>query len=239
MEREIARAVASERAFLGLSALLFAASVAVTIAWCRSMSAMGEMPMPGGWTMSMAWMRMPGQTWSGAAASFLGMWVVMMAAMMLPSLVPVLRRCRMAGRVGLGYFLVWAGLGLIVFVLGGAGAAMLTRLPGLAAAIPSAAGPVVLAAGLVQFTGWKRRHLAGCRMDTARLGTGWAQGIGLGWHCIASSAGLMAVLLTIGLMDLPVMALVTAAVTLERLAPDGATAARGVGVAMIGAALFI
>jgi hypothetical protein len=42
------------------------------------------MPMPGGWTMSMAWMRMPGQTWPGAAASFLGMWVVMMVAMMLP-----------------------------------------------------------------------------------------------------------------------------------------------------------
>jgi predicted metal-binding membrane protein len=47
---------------------------------------MGEMPMPGRWTMPMAWMRMPGQTWPGAAASFLGMWVVMMVAMMLPSL---------------------------------------------------------------------------------------------------------------------------------------------------------
>ena len=35
----------------------------VTVAWCSSMSAMGGMPMPGGWTMSMAWMRMPGQTW--------------------------------------------------------------------------------------------------------------------------------------------------------------------------------
>jgi hypothetical protein len=41
--------------FLGVSALLFAASAAVTIVWCTSMSAMGEMPMPGGWTMSMAW----------------------------------------------------------------------------------------------------------------------------------------------------------------------------------------
>jgi hypothetical protein len=57
-------------------ALLFAASAAATIVWCTSMSAMGRMPMPGGWTMSMAWMRMPGQTWPGAAASFLGMWVV-------------------------------------------------------------------------------------------------------------------------------------------------------------------
>ena len=64
---------ASRHAFFGVSTLLFAASAAVTIVWCASMSAMGEMPMPGGWTMSMAWMRMPGQTWPGAAASFLGM----------------------------------------------------------------------------------------------------------------------------------------------------------------------
>ena len=52
--------------------------------------------MPGGWTMSMAWMRMPGQTWPAAAAAFLGMWVVMMVAMMLPSLVLMLRRYRQA-----------------------------------------------------------------------------------------------------------------------------------------------
>jgi len=76
---------ASQQAFFGISALLFAARAAVTIVWCASMSAMGEMPMPGGWTMSAAWMRMPGQTWPGAAASFIGMWVVMMVAMMLPS----------------------------------------------------------------------------------------------------------------------------------------------------------
>jgi len=60
------------------------------------MSTMGGMPMPGGWTMSMAWMRMPGQTWLGATASFLGMWLVMMFAMMLPSLLPMLRHYREA-----------------------------------------------------------------------------------------------------------------------------------------------
>jgi predicted metal-binding membrane protein len=86
----------SQQTFLGVSALLFAASAAVTIAWCASMSAMSGMPMPGGWTMSMVWMRMPGQTWPGAAASFLGMWVVMMVAMMLPSLVPMLWHYRRA-----------------------------------------------------------------------------------------------------------------------------------------------
>src|SRR5262249_7145813 len=72
---------ATERTLFGVSALLFAASTAGTIVWCASMATMGDMPMPGGWTMSMAWMRMPGQTWPGAAASFLGMWVVMMLAM--------------------------------------------------------------------------------------------------------------------------------------------------------------
>ena len=86
----------SQRAFIGAAALLFAMSAAVTIIWCRSMSTMDAMPMPGGWTMSMAWMRMPGQTWPGAAASFLGMWIVMMVAMMLPSLVPMLWRYREA-----------------------------------------------------------------------------------------------------------------------------------------------
>src|SRR5450755_2440170 len=93
------------------------------------------MPMPGGWTMSIAWMRMPGQTWPGAAASFLGMWVVMMVAMMLPSLVPMLWRYRQAvwtelGRtagtrldrltalVGAGYLLVWTAFGIAAFPLG-------------------------------------------------------------------------------------------------------------------------
>src|SRR5258708_30406136 len=122
---------ASQPAFLAVSALLFAASAAITVIWCASMSAMGEMPMPGGWTMSMAWMRMPGQTWLGAAASFLGMWVVMMVAMMLPSLVPMLSRYRHAvggpaetrlGRltvlVGVGYFVVWTVFGMAAFPLG-------------------------------------------------------------------------------------------------------------------------
>jgi hypothetical protein len=76
---------ASQHAFFGVAALLFAASAVLTIAWCASMSVMGEMPMPGGWAMSMAWMRMPGQTWP-----------VVMVAMMLPLLVPMLWRYRQA-----------------------------------------------------------------------------------------------------------------------------------------------
>lgn len=76
---------ASERAVFSVSALLFGASAVVTIVWCAAMSAMGEMEMSGGWTISMVWMRMPGQHGS-AAASFLGMWIVMMVVMILTGL---------------------------------------------------------------------------------------------------------------------------------------------------------
>src|SRR5260370_29276198 len=93
-ERAISRRMlseqASERAFLAISTLLFFVSAAITIVSCGSMSAMSDMPMPGGWTMSMSWMLMPGQTWLGAVASFLRMWGGMMVAMMLPSFAAIL-----------------------------------------------------------------------------------------------------------------------------------------------------
>ena len=250
---------ASEQAFCGASVLLFAASAAVTIVWCTSMSAMGEMPMPGDWTMSMAWMRMPGQTWPGAAASFLGMWVVMMVAMMLPSLVPTLRRYREAvgrtgetrlGRltalVGAGYFFVWTTVGIAAFPLGVALAAITMRQPALARTVPIAVGVVVLIAGSLQFTAWKARQLACCREAPARAGTlpadagtAWRLGVRLGLHCGHCCANLMAILLVIGVMDLRAMAVVTAAVTVERLAPAGERVARAIGAVVVGAGLFL
>ena len=250
---------ASQQAFFGVSALLFAASAAVTIVWCASMSAMGGMPMPGGWTMSMAWMQMPGQTWPGAAASFLGMWIVMMVAMMLPSVVPMLWRYREAvgrksetrlGRltalVGLGYFSVWTVFGMTAFPLGVTLAAIEMQEPALARAVPIAVGVVVLIAGALQFSAWKARHLACCREAPGRgrtlpadVGTAWRYGLRLGLHCTHCCAGLMAILLTIGVMDLRAMALVAAAVTVERLAPAGERIARAIGAVVVGAGLFL
>ena len=52
---------------------------------------MGEVPMAGGWSMSAMWMPMCGQTWQAAARSFVLMWTMMMACMMLPSLWAFLR----------------------------------------------------------------------------------------------------------------------------------------------------
>src|SRR5258708_810660 len=249
----------SQRAFFCVSALLFAVSTAVTIQWCASMSAMGEMRMPGGWTISMAWMRMPGQSWPGAAASFLGMWVVMMVAMMLPSLIPMLGRYRQAvggtggarlGRltalVGAGYFFVWTALGVVAFPLGVALAALEMQQPALARAVPIAVGVVVLIAGALQFTVWKAHHLACCREAPgpghtlpADAGTAWRHGLRLGLHCSSCCAGLTAILLVIGVMDLRAMAAAAAALTAEGLAPAGGRGARATGPAAVGVGLFL
>src|SRR2546430_71783 len=72
----------------------------------------------------MSTMPMPGQTWLPAAASFLGMWIVMMVAMMLPSLVPTLWRYRQAGLGylpplgGVGSFAVGPVFGMVAYRLG-------------------------------------------------------------------------------------------------------------------------
>jgi predicted metal-binding membrane protein len=209
--------------------------------------------------MSMAWMRMLGQTWPGAAASFLGMWVVMMVAMMLPSLVPMLSRYREAvggtgesrlGRltalVSAGYFFVWTVFGMAAFPLGTALAAIEMQRPAVARAVPIAAGAVVLVAGALQFTQWKAHHLACCREAPGRgldlpadAGTAWRHGVRLGLHCSSCCAGLIAILLVLGVMDLRAMAVVAGAITVERLAPEGERVARAIGAVVVGAGLFL
>jgi len=207
------------------------------------------MTMPSGSTMM--WMRMPGQTWLGVAASFLGMWIVMMAAMMLPSLVPMLMRYRQVVRkttearlhaltalVGVGYFVIWTLLGAVVFLLGVAIAATAIPQPKIAV------GLVVLIAASLQFTAWKARRLAWCREThggalTPDARAAWRYGLCLGFRCAESCAGLMAILLVIGVMDLRAMSVVTAAITIERLASNGQRAARAIGAIGVGAGLFM
>jgi len=198
----------------------------------------------------MAWLRMPGQTWAGAAASFLVMWVAMMIAMMMPSLAPALWRYRstvaaagearwapLTAMVGAGYFFVWALLGLAVYPLGALFAEAGTRL---------ALGGVVLAAGLTQFSAWKRKQLACCRDGTdccadlpLDASTAWFHGMHLGVRCALCCGNLMAILLVAGVMDLETMAALTAAITLERLVPAGRRVARGIGVVIVGAGLYL
>jgi predicted metal-binding membrane protein len=241
---------APERAFLGVSAAVFAAGVAATVAESASMASMGAMPMPGGWSMSMTWMRMPDQTWAQVAVAFVRMWMAMTVAMMLPSLVPMLRRYRDAvasagpahlGRrtaaVAAGYFAVWLAVGAAALPVGGALASIAMRWPTASRLAPAAAGAIVLAAGLLQLSSWKRRRLDCCRPAPIRIlpGTGdaWRRGLRLGMACTACCAGYTAILLAAGMMDLRVMAAVTAAIALERFAPGGDLAARAIGIAGI------
>jgi predicted metal-binding membrane protein len=249
----------SQHGFFGVCAVLFAASAAMMIVWCASMSAKGEMPMPGGWTMSMAWMRMPDETWFRAGASFLGMWVVMMAAMMLPSLFPLLNRYRQAVRAteerridrqtalaAAGYFFIWTMVGLCAFAVGSALTTIEMRQPALARAVPVLVGFVVLIGGALQFTAWKAYHLSCCREEPGRghmlpanTVTAWQYGLRLGLHCSCCSAGLTAILLVVGVMDSRMMAMITAAVTTERLAPSGEHVARVIGILVSTAGLFL
>jgi predicted metal-binding membrane protein len=249
----------SQHLFLGVSALVFVASVLLTVVWCGAMSAMRGMLMPGGWTMSMVWMRVPGQTWLSAAASFVGMWEVMMVAMMMPSLVPMLQRYREAvgrtgetrlGRftaiVGVGYYVVWAILGAAVFPLGTALTSTEMRFPLLARAVPVATGAIIIIAGALQFTRWKAQRLNCCQEGPAcshvigtHPGGAFRHGLNLGVHCSYCCASLTAILLAVGVMDLRPMILITGAITAERLAPSGQHAARAIGVVAVAAGVLL
>ncbi|MGA7815124.1 DUF2182 domain-containing protein, partial [Caballeronia sp.] len=101
-------------------------------------------------------------------------------------------------------------------------------------------------AGAIQFSPWKQHHLACCREAPGRGRTlapnarsAWRHGLRLGLHCSTCCAGSTAILLVVGVMDLRVMAVVTAAITVERLAPAGERFARGIGAVAVGVGLLL
>jgi predicted metal-binding membrane protein len=243
-----------ERKFLGACALLFIASVAGTIYLTSSMSGM---LMADGSTQSSVWTQLPGQTLPGAAAAFIGMWMVMMAAMMLPSLTHMLlgyrRSIRRTGQIrlggvsamtGAGYFFVWAIFGAVVYPGGVALAAAEMQWMDLARLAPELTGVTLLLAGCFQLTAWKARQLETCleapeMSAPANLVSAWRYGLRQGLHCSLSSLGFMAILLTGGVMDVGVMAVLAAAITVERVATRPRPVACAIGVIAIAAGLVV
>src|SRR5215813_4391037 len=148
-----------EWAFLSASLLLFLLTAGITMYWCRSMPS--GMPMPAGWTMSMAWMRTAGQGWFVAALSFEAMWIVMMMAMILPSLAVTLLGYGHAIRdtahahlnqvtLIVATFFVWATFRVAIYPLGTSLSRAEMTWPTFARVVPQATGLVLLLAGIFE-----------------------------------------------------------------------------------------
>ena len=190
---------------------------------------------------------------------FVGLWTVMMAAMMLPSISPLvslyLRRIRSepSGRVRTlrtsalvaGYLVTWACFGVVAFALARLGDELVTRSP---TAAPWVGAGALVAAGVYQLTPLKDFCLSHCRSPvTFLLHYGSLKGrtrdfqIGLrhGLFCVGCCWGLMVVLVVVGIMSLGWMAAIAAAVLLEKTWRHGRALSRALGVALVAFALFV
>jgi predicted metal-binding membrane protein len=217
--------------FIAACAIVFFAAVAATIHFCRSMA--GGMDMPGGWTMSMMWMPMPGYTRTGSAALFLVMWLTMMVAMMLPSALPMLFKIRgsvknfevTATFAAAGFFFVWTLVGAAVYALGNWYAMETMRFGWLSRATPALSGVVLILCGLIQFSPWKLSKLKQCRAPdcgTLQNGTfesGWRYGFKQGMACCLCCTAPMLAMLVLGAMNLTVMAIIAIVIAAEKLLP--------------------
>ncbi len=176
----------------------------------------------------------------GALGWFTGVWAVMMAAMMLPSLAPTaavytaLVR-REPSRVLLfagGYLLVWSAAGVLAYGLFELGKSLFGgALEWHSGGRWLAAGVLVLAAAY-QLTSFKRAFLTRCRSPLRFLHASWREdrlgafvmGLRSGGWCLGCSWALMAALFALGVMSLTWMVLIAGLVALEKVGPWGGAA---------------
>jgi predicted metal-binding membrane protein len=180
------------------------------------------------------------------------MWVVMMAAMMLPSAAPMIltfaavarsRRQHQRPYVPVaafvsGYIVVWGG-----FSAGATAAQWLLHReallsPMMVASNAPLGGTILLLAGVFQFTPLKRSCLTHCRAPLEFITTRWREGwggaftMGLehGLFCTGCCWALMALLFVLGVMNLLWIAVLTILVGLEKILPRRTCISRGTGV---------
>ncbi len=139
----------------------------------------------------------------GSFASFIALWVSMMAAMMLPGVAPVVLRRAQAG--GLRAVPFFAGSYLAVWTLVGVAVYALYRPHG-----SLAAGVVVIAAGVYELTPLKQHLRERCRKAVR-------SGLEYGVYCVGSSIGLMLVLVAVSIMSIAWMCVIAVAVVAEKL----------------------
>ncbi len=171
-------------------------------------------------------MDMGAQTRLGSFVFFVGLWVAMMAAMMLPGAVPaVVRRAQASGGVRAvplfvgSYLAVWALVGVAVYAL--------YRPHG-----PLAAGAVAIAAGAYEFTPLKRHFRRRCR-ESAR------SGFRFGLCCLGSSIGLMVLLVAVSVMSVTWMCVIAVLVLAQKLLPPKAVIDVPLALAIVGLGVLI
>jgi predicted metal-binding membrane protein len=179
----------------------------------------------------------------GGLGWYLGVWVTMMAAMMLPSAAPAARGiARRASQVPAllfiaGYLIVWTGFGVIAYgvyrLVGSLDIGWLAWDRGGA----YAAGAAIVAAGLYELTPLKRRCLSRCR--SAPPGGALRTGLEHGRDCVGCSGALMAVLFVLGVMSLVWMAVVAVVIFAEKALPRGPRLAPLVAVALVALGLWV
>jgi predicted metal-binding membrane protein len=187
-------------------------------------------------------------------AAFVGMWTLMMAAMMLPSVAPVAsmyqrsvrsyRPLRLAG-FSAGYLLAWAGAGVPAYLL----TVLVARLVDGHPVWTTAAAVVVFAAcGVYQLTPLKSRCLKHCRSPLSLLlhyGSyqGALRDVRAGAHhgawCLGCCWSLMALFVVLGVMNVAAMVVLAVVVLVEKLWVHGEVLARVVGVAALALAVAV
>jgi predicted metal-binding membrane protein len=171
-------------------------------------------------------MNMGVATQLGSFAFFCAVWILMMAAMMLPGATPaVLRYVHANGRIRavplfvVSYFVVWSVVGVAVYAI--------DRPHGTIAA-----GAVTIAAGVYELTPLKQRFRRRCR-ESVR------SGFGFGVYCVGSSIGLMLMMVALGIMSVIWMIVVAVLVLVQRLLPSKAAIDLPLALAIVGLGILI
>jgi predicted metal-binding membrane protein len=247
MERVLGRARADTGALRRIAPAILLVGVAA-VCWAITAPRMQGMDMGPGTDL-------------GGLGWFAGLWATMMAAMMLPSLVPRAVTYAGASRTAgassptaatclfaCGYLVTWLGAGVLAYaVIEGARSLDLSWLAWDEGG-PYVAGGVILGAALYELTPAKWTCLRHCR-NPELLTRQWRPGLsgallmGLehGGFCVGSSWALMAALFALGVMNVAWMIVVAALVAIEKLLPwDGAAiAATAVFIAALGLAVAL
>lgn len=244
---QLLRSATSQTALIGFSLLACAA-----LAWFVTAGLAGSKEM----LMSLEMMSMHPMS-SAHAVAFLGMWVAMMAAMMLPVVTPTVMAHHMVrsrhsnGTVhsivfASGYLSVWFVIGLLPL-------AVFVALPSLVTSVGVvplvfAGGALLVAGGIYQLTAWKEACLRHCRhpLDflmthdfSGNLPSTYRAGLIHGVFCLGCCWALMLVVIAVGMTNLIWMAAITVVFVAERWSRLGRRLHHGVAPVLIGAGAWL